>query len=170
MNFKIIAIFDIIALTISNFTGLFFALKGYSYWSLVLIYLTKVVINGTLLTIYTCYYYWTPTIPSLKNFKSKFNFTIFMYGNNLLNTFIENIAAIIIGKSIGKELLGTYQIAKNIAIIPASFVKNNISNILFSSFSKIQNDKDQFKNINGLILKTFSILFIPLVIFFIFCF
>ena len=88
-----------------------------------------------------------------------------MYGNNLLNTFIENIAAIIIGKSIGKELLGTYQIAKNIAIIPASFVKNNISNILFSSFSKIQNDKDQFKNINGLILKTFSILFIPLVIF-----
>ena len=67
-----------------------------------------------------------------------------------------------IGKAVGKEALGAFSIARNIASLPSNFIKNNVSSVLLIAFSKIQNDINQFKEKQSETLYFFSILFIPL--------
>ncbi len=158
MDFKTISIIEILSITIGNIIGLYCAIRGYGVWSLVMIRLVHVTISCVLLTLI---YRWYPSFPTFKGMASKLKFASFMFGSNLVYFFSSHISDLVIGKAIGKEALGAFSIARNIAFLPSNFIKNNISSVLLIAFSKIQNDIKQFQEKQSLSLYFFSILFIP---------
>ena len=158
MNFKTISIIEILSIIIGNVIGLYCAIRGYGVWSLVMIRLVHVTTSCVFLTLI---YKWYPSLPTLKGMHSKLKFASFMFGSNLVYFFSSHLSDLVIGKAVGKEALGAFSIARNIASLPSNFIKNNVSSVLLIAFSKIQKDIKQFKEKQSETLYFFSILFIP---------
>ena len=69
------------------------------------------------------------------------------YANKILTYFTEKVDYIIIGRVLGAMQLGYYERAYNIMTNPRNQLQKSINNVLFSSFSKIE---DEQRIINGL--------------------
>lgn len=159
MQFKSFSIIEISSMLIANTIAIIMAFTGYGIWSLVLrLFIQKFCfIIGTWFAAK-----WKPTKPDFKGLKPILNFGFNMLGSNLLSYFSENLIAIIISKFLGKEVMGLFNIAYNLAIVPASKIKSVLLSVLTPGFSKIQLNIVSFTNNNRKVLLYLSLSFVPL--------
>lgn len=159
MQFKSFSIIDISSMFIANIIAIIMAFTGYGIWSLILrLFIQKFcLIIGTWIVSK-----WKPIEPDFKGLKPILNFGFNMLGSNLLSYFSENIIAIIISKFLGKEVMGLFNIAYNLAIVPASKIKSVLLSVLTPGFSKIQLNIASFTNNNRKVLLYLSLSFVPL--------
>lgn len=159
MQFKSFSIIEISSMLIANTIAIIMAFTGYGIWSLVLrLFIQKFCfITGTWIAAK-----WKPTKPDFKGLKPILNFGFNMLGSNLLSYFSENLIAIIISKFLGKEVMGLFNIAYNLAIIPASKIKSVLLSVLTPGFSKIQLNIASFTSNNRKVLFYLSLSFVPL--------
>lgn len=66
-------------------------------------------------------------------------------GDRILNYIYNDSDKVIIGKFLGNSLLGIYAVASNLASIPAEKVLPIITQVSFTSYSRIQNDKERIR-------------------------
>ncbi|WP_069472165.1 lipopolysaccharide biosynthesis protein [Candidatus Marithrix sp. Canyon 246] len=161
MQFAGTSILEIIAMIISNTIGIIMAFKGYGIWSLVFRQMTQAIIFSTGIWIIAK---WIPIKPQFTGIKKIFNFGLNMYGSNIFYYFSQNLAAIIIGKFIGAETLGAFNIAYNLAIVPAQKVQSILTTVLTPAFSTVQAKLDQLRKNFFISLFSLGIVFIPLMI------
>jgi len=149
MKFQYIASIDFIRTLSTSISTLIFALQGYGVWSLIYGNLIGVSIKTVLLYLAEKDFY-----------KPKFSFTgmkeIVGFGGlvtseRILWFLYSELDVFIIGKFLGKEILGVYSVAKQLAYIPMVKVTQLLSDISFAAFSKIQND---LKEVSYQFLKT----------------
>ncbi|MEP0213207.1 MAG: oligosaccharide flippase family protein, partial [Cellulophaga sp.] len=108
-------------------------------------------------------------IPSFKynhkSLKSLFRYGAFNLGQNLTVYFTSQLDTLIIGKVLGLEILGVYNIAKNLAIKPLQLISPVVSKITFPLMSKFQDSKLDLKNIYLLSIKhLFSVIVVVYII------
>ena len=84
-----------------------------------------------------------------------------MLGANITVYFSENLIGIITSKFLGKELMGLFNIAYNLAIIPSTKIKNVFVSVLIPGFAKIQGDLKSFYRNNIRALNLMTMLFVP---------
>ncbi|MDO5968900.1 lipopolysaccharide biosynthesis protein [Flavivirga aquimarina] len=162
LKFKSFSLIEIFSMVLSNGVAIFLAVIGYGVWALV----WRLIIQRILFGLLSFYYgNWLPTKPEFKGIKPLFKFGVNMLGSNMVYYFVENLVAILTGKYLGKEVLGLFNLAYNLAIIPATKIKTIITTVLTASFSKIQFKTEKFVNGYGLMLKYTSLVFIPLMLF-----
>lgn len=159
MQFKSFSIIEISSMLIANTIAIIMAFTGYGIWSLVFrLFIQKLCfIIGTWIAAK-----WKPTKPDFKGLKPILNFGFNMLGSNLLSYFSENLIAIIISKFLGKEVMGLFNIAYNLAIVPASKIKSVLLSVLTPGFSKIQLNIASFTSNNRKVLFYLSLSFVPL--------
>lgn len=68
------------------------------------------------------------------------NFGIYQMGEKVLNYFSSQFDSILIGKFLGVEVLGIYNVAKNIAIKPFSIINPTVNKVTFPLMSKVNNN------------------------------
>jgi len=149
------------SMMVSNIIGITMAFKGYGIWSLVFRQMTQAIIFSTGIWIIAK---WIPVKPQLTGIKKIFNFGLNMYGSSIFYYFSQNLAAIIIGKFIGAETLGAFNIAYNLAIVPAQKVQSILSTVLMPAFSTVQTKLEQLRNNLSISLFSLGIIFIPLML------
>lgn len=121
-----------------------FALAGMGVWSLVAANLMTAFISTAMYWIFSP---WRPGFEFHRNDVlrvSKFSLNLGAFG--LVNYFSRNADYLIIGRILGTEPLGFYQMAYNLMIYPLQNVSAVISQVLFPAFARMQHDDERFRS------------------------
>lgn len=151
LQFKKLFIINAIAYPLSITTAIVMAVKGFSYWSLVGQHLS--------LSFVILILSWAPAFQrgGAAGWKPSFIFRfraikpLFVYSKNLflsqtMNYWMRNFDNFLIGKFLGATPLGFYSRAYSLMLFPIQNFARVISNVLFPSFSIIQNNSTKIRN------------------------
>lgn len=144
MNFRKLAIINLLSTVISVLVAIFMAYKGFGVWSLVAQQLTMWSVTMILLWITSK---WKLTfVFSLQSFKELFSFGSFILFSNLLNTFCNNIQGILIGKFFSPATMGMYSQARKLEMIASTSISSVIDSVSYPVLASVQNNKEMMIN------------------------
>lgn len=161
MDFKSFSIAEMVSMFVANIVAITMALYGFGVWSLVWRLIIQRIIYGVL-----SFYYgkWLPGKPQFRGVKPLFRFGINMLGAQMVYFFAENMIGMLTGRFLGKEIMGLFNIAFNLAIVPASKIQSVLTSVLTPGFSKIQHQLEKFRTNYTIALGYTSLLFIPFMV------
>lgn len=144
--------------------ALYIAWKGYGVWALAW---QMVISQGVATLMVFCFCRWLPGL----NFSFKALGNLFRFGSNimfanLIDNIFNNVYNIVIGKVYPIDTLGYFERGRQYAALWPQSVQWTIGNVLFSAFSKIQEDVPRLKNavVESLKMSVFIIFFPSLLI------
>jgi len=125
----------------ASLTSIVFAWFGYGVWSLVYGHLMGSILNTVVLMIGAG---WRPRIQYHHDaMKDLFSFGMNIFLKNLLRYCSDKVDFFIVGKQLGPAPLGLYEKAFNLMDITVKELSVKIGPVLFSAFSKIQDDRSR---------------------------
>lgn len=135
------------------------ALKGYGIWSLVYGDIISGVVG--LIVIYFVSE-WRPRFRfSWSIAKALVGYGGYVWGQTLLIFLTVNIDDAIVGKVFGMAALGIYTFAYGISNVPATYIVHIINDVLFPTYSLIEDNKERLKKAYLRVLKYISLATIP---------
>ena len=161
LDFRRVAIIDMISFVCGSIVGIGLALSGYGIWSLVF----QMIALKTVATILLwCSTSWKPKFFfSLTAVKDIFQFSIYYSGFTIVSCFKNNIDFLLIGKFLGPELLGYYILAFKLMMLPTRNISWVFRRVTFAAFSKIQNDKAKVRENYLKVIKTVALITFPII-------
>ncbi len=159
LQYKTIAIIQIISIGISIIACLIAAYCGMGYWSLVIHNLGGVIFT-TILAFYYCP--WIPSLPDRSTSTKHFlRFGGYLTGSNFCEYFSNNIDKIIIGKALNPAALGQYTKAFNLSFLPLRKVCFPLDNLGITTLSRLRDEPERYKNYYSFAQETLVILLVP---------
>lgn len=161
MDFKSFSLAEISSMILANVIAVIMALYGFGVWSLVWRLIIQRILFGAL-----SFYYgkWFPSKPEFKGIGPLFNFGLNMLGAHIVYFFAENMIGLLTGRFLGKEVMGLFNIAYNLAIVPATKIQSVLTNVLTPGFSKLQYQVEKFRTNYTRALNLTSLLFLPFMV------
>ena len=160
MIFKKFFFSTIIGTIISAFVGIEMALKGCGVWALVGQYLTNSAIDTCVLWITVK---WKPSFSfSMKRFKTLFSYGWKIMASSFIGTMFDELRGLIIGARYSSEDLAYNNRGEQIPALLSSNINSTMESVLFSSISKVQDDKIRVKNVVRRLMKISSFIIMPL--------
>tara|TARA_B100000809_G_C15140664_1_gene533154 strand:- start:9055 stop:10344 length:1290 start_codon:yes stop_codon:yes gene_type:complete len=145
LNFKIIAIIELISSSLALLLAIVLAVKGYGIYALVFSALLQYslpnlvfFIRGMIIRPVLFYFNWTLAFPFLK-------IGVFEVGSQVVNYFNRDLDILIIGKLFSAEILGGYSLAKQLVYRPAQIINPIITKIANPLLAKFQDNIDELK-------------------------
>jgi len=162
IDFKSLTIRNILTTVLSGGAAITMAFLGYGVWSIV----AQSLLTSTLSTIFIWFLSsWRPRfLFSWDSLREMRKFSANLVANNSLNYWTRNLDNFLIGKFIGASALGIYSKAYGLMLLPLNNVSRVISNVLFPSFSSIQDDITRIRNIYLKITRSIALITFPLMI------
>jgi O-antigen/teichoic acid export membrane protein len=144
LNFKVITLVDTVKETFMSTITVVLAFLGFKYWSIVWGQLVPLTLAALFLIVKAG---WKPTL-SFKYgaLKDLFHFGIWSFVRSQLSFFSSRLDRLIVGRYLGTSVLGIYDKSKSLSEMPTDSISSNINNVLYSSFSRIQDKKDEIVN------------------------
>ncbi len=145
MRFKRFSIIQISGVFTNSAVTLAAAFQGHGFWSFVY----GVIAEQFVLTVLFNVLGWTPVRPV---FDRKAFGELWDYGVNVLATRIvgylnTNIPGFLIGKLIGLDALGYYNIAYQLVEFPVQRISKNVLRVMFPAFSKLQDNLSEYRQL-----------------------
>ncbi len=138
IDFKKIAFVENVSYFSSSIIAIIFAFTGFGVWSLVIRSLLNSVFRSLALFWITEY---RPKFNlQFKIIKRLWKYSLSVSLTSFLTYWIRNLDNLMIGKLIGQETLGIYNMAYQIMLIPVQNISGVIKDVLFPSFSSVNND------------------------------
>jgi len=163
MQFEKIAIATISSLLCSSAITIYFAYKGYSYWSLIYGQIAEVTFLTLTLNLLSG---WRPGMPKRNTGIGKMlRYGADITGFNFLMFFTRNLDNILIGKTWGANSLGIYSKAYSLLMLPISNLRNPINSVAFPAMSKLKNQPKLFRSYYKKIATTLAHISMPFVTF-----
>lgn len=137
-----------ILVTISGFiTVVLFALLGFGIWALILGHLIKSILQSLLLNyqgrkVFSPNFYF-----NFKEIRPHISFGLYQTGESFVTLLIRQLDTLIIGKFLGSEVLGIYDIIKQLLAKVFRLVNSIITSILLPVFARFQNDEGKVSNL-----------------------
>jgi len=160
IRYKTISLIEFIAGGCQTGITLVMAILGFRYWSLVCGLLSKQVLKFILLNYRVK---WVPRIKyEHKCVKEIFNFgwwNFLLAQSNFLSHYLDKF---IIGKFLGPISLGYYDKAFSLAFMPIQAIAVKISEVMFASFSRNQDDINKAKEHFTKLISTTSLICFPI--------
>jgi len=160
LNFKALFKINLTALSISSVVGISMAINDMGIFSLV----TKMLIWTTVNSIGA---FWLVKWRPIFKFSSQSLSVLLKYGlpatgNYLLSFLVRNSDDFFIGRVIGASALGLYNRAYMLMLLPIGNITSVLSNVLFPSWSKMQDDPAEIKRVYIKISGIISFISFPL--------
>ena len=160
MIFKKFFFSTIIGTIISAFVGIGMALKGCGVWALVGQYLTNSVIDTCVLWITVK---WKPHFMfSMQRFKSLFSYGWKIMMASFIGTVFDQLRGLIIGARYSSADLAYNNKGEQIPSLLSTNINSTMESVLFSSISKVQDDKAKVKSAMRRLMKISSFVIMPL--------
>ena len=145
LNFKYLAVTDIIGALFGLGVGVFAAIRGHGVYALVYAALTQYAISNMVYFVkglwdrgMLFHFKYVETKPFLK-------IGIYQVGGQVVNYFNRDLDILLIGKFFGSEILGGYSLAKQLVQRPMQILNPIITNVASPVLALIQSDKDELK-------------------------
>jgi teichuronic acid exporter len=165
MRFKQKAIYEFIAILIAATAGILLAINDFGVWSLVVMQLLTALIMTALFWMFEGGH--GALVFNKSSFKYHYKFGVNTTLASILNSIFDNIYQAILGKYFAIAQTGLYYQAKKLQDIPVGVINKLTQSVLFSGLSKIQDDKERFKETYQRVIRVFTVIsgFIALCIF-----
>lgn len=138
MQFKKLALMEIVAVATGSSASIYLAYNGFGVWSLVVQHLAITVMTTLLLWVFAPVR--IALVFSVSELKEVLKFGLNLTGFNVVNYLIRNGDYFLIGKFLGAEALGLYTLAYRIMLYPLQIFNSIISRVMFPLYSKIQKE------------------------------
>jgi O-antigen/teichoic acid export membrane protein len=142
LNFSAKAKIDVASQVVSVLFTLVFAWAGMGVWSLVAGLMSLQVIKAVL---YTAAGGWTSPLFQFRGSLGLLKYGLTVTFDRLLSFLYQQSDKIIIGRVLGDALLGTYNVAQTLGMIPLEKVLPIITQVSFASYSRIQGDLERVR-------------------------
>ncbi len=162
LEYKKLFFVQLPAILISGTVAVMMALNGFGVWSLV----TKSLVSiAALLVFLNIASSWKPKfIFKIQAVKNLFGFSLPRVGTLTFSYLIRNLDKIMIGHSLGGAPLGFYEKSYSFMLLPLSNITSVVSQVLFPSFSKIQNNHEEIKEMFFKVIRFVAFFTFPLMI------
>ncbi len=147
LRFKEIARIDIINKFITLIVTVWFAYAGYGVYSLVYGAIAGSIVQTAQFIELGFKKHKPRLIFKLSDIKEFLNFGAYQMGERTINYFNYQLDTILIGKLLGMEALGIYNIAKSLIMKPAMVFNPIITKVTFPAMAKIQDDIVRLKEV-----------------------
>lgn len=147
MRYKEIAMIDISSKFVSLIISIVFAYLGHGVYSLVYGIIISSIIQTILYLLLGLREHKPSFVFNLNEVKHFLSFGAYQMGERTVNYFNYQIDTLLIGKLIGMEALGIYDIAKQLVLKPSFVINPIVSKVTFPLMSKVQNETTLLKNI-----------------------
>jgi O-antigen/teichoic acid export membrane protein len=136
MRFRRLAIVELTGSFAGGILGIALALSGYAVWSLV----WQSVCSVLLVSAGTCLVSgWRPRfVFQLSSLRSILGFSANLTGYNLLNYFVRNADSFLIGRYLGAQNLGLYDLAYRVMLYPLQLVSWALGRVLLPVYARMQ--------------------------------
>ena len=160
MKFKQLMWCTMISVVISGTVGIIMAYMGFKYWAVVGQQLTnQICICLTLMF----FIKWHPRLVfEINRVRVLFQFGWKLLCSSLIDTFYQNMQALVIGKKYDKSTLGYYNRGNQFPNILISNVNGSIQSVMLPALSKHQDDKLKMKSMMRRSIVTSSYLIFPI--------
>jgi len=143
LRFKHIALAEIVGRIAFSTLAIVMALLGWGVWSLVSGYLVRITLKGAIVWIASG---WTPGLQFDRRVAGEMlGYGKFIVGSSLLRYLQSNLDKIVIGRWAGPAAVGLYALGFNIANIVNVQMVRPLRQVLFPTYSRIQNDLGAMK-------------------------
>lgn len=167
LDFKTLFKARIIEIVIPIFITIPLAIYLRSYWALVIGTLVQNFVNAVFLTLVSR---WRPSLfYSLNRLKEMISFTIWSMIEQITIWLTYYLDVFIVGTMLSQHLLGLYKTSSTLVGQIMGLITATTTPILFSSLSRLQNDRDGFERMFFKFQKIVGLMVIPLGVL-IFCF
>lgn len=152
---------QLVSVAAAGTTAVVLAALGAGVWSL--------VANYMLLTLFDCigYWYlssWSPGFAfGWREIRELWDVAAGVTGSHVLNFWVEKIDDLLIGRYEGSDVLGLYTRAYALMRMPAREFSSAISRVMMPAFSRIQDEREQFRSIYLKVTRMIGLVTIPAV-------
>ncbi len=141
LNFRKLAITNIVSALLSLVVAIILAYNGFGVWSLVAQQLSLGVFNALIFWITTK---WIPLVKfSFHSFRELFRFGGFMLLSHLFSTFSNEIQGLLVGRAFNPSVMGLYTQAYKLEGAVATTTSSIIDQVTYPILSSIQDDKSK---------------------------
>jgi O-antigen/teichoic acid export membrane protein len=141
LRFRRLALVELAGASAGGALGIVLALDGYAVWSLVWqsVCTALVVAAGTWLASA-----WRPRLAvNMSAMKPILNFSVNLTGFNVLNYFVRNADSLLIGRYLGAQSLGLYDLAYRIMLYPLQLISWSLGRALFPIYARLRDEPER---------------------------
>lgn len=159
IDFKSIAIINIVSVILSSAVAIWAAYNNYGVWALVI----QQILSQTLSTLlYWVLGKWTPSlIFSKESFKSLFKFGSKLLAAGFVSTFVTNLYNLVIGKIYHANELGFYTKARQLSEIVSLTVYEVLNSVTFPLLSSVKEDRERMVSMYSRMLSMTAFVILP---------
>lgn len=162
LQFRLLAITNIVAAVVSVTVAIVLALMGWGVWALVAQQLVLSIMTALLVWIVGK---WTPSLEfSLASFKELFNFGFFILLGNLVNTFCNNVQGLLIGRLYNPATMGFYSQAHKLEEVVSNSLSQIVDQVAYPVLAEAQSDKAYMQLILKKLITTLAFVVFPLML------
>lgn len=163
MQFKLLAIIDIISMVFGVIVGIVMAYLKCGYWALVGVSTCTAIVNCALVWLA---FAWRPSWPRRGiGAGQMLAFGANLSGFNFLNYFTRNADNVIIGSSLGAISLGLYSRAYSLLMLPVRQINGPINSVTVPALSALQGDDAAYRKYFINALSAMTAISLPIVVF-----
>ena len=142
MQFSSIALVGLLAIILSVILSIAAAVAGMSYWAVVIRQLTILIVTVIGAWILCP---WRPGRPQLSSMALPgLKYGLQVYGNFSIGYVMRNIDKVLLGKFHGTAILGNYDRAYYLSMMPVGQILTPLNNVALATLSRLTNDKVRF--------------------------
>jgi O-antigen/teichoic acid export membrane protein len=142
MAFDKIALADFWAALVGYAAAIACAYNGLGVWSLIVANLATFICTTAL---YFIFANWRPAVEfDMDEIRSVSSFSLNLAAFGFVNYFSRNADNIIIGRGLGPQALGYYQMAYNLFLYPLQNITSVVAQVLNPAFSRVQTENERF--------------------------
>jgi len=142
MKFKLTSVADFVSAVVGYAVALPLAIYGHGVWSLVFANLASTL---TVTLMYWIFSGWRPRMQfSIPELREVAGFSLNLSGFGLVNYFSRNADNVIVGRILGVEPLGYYQMAYTLMMYPLQNITGILTQVTLPGFARIQDDNRRF--------------------------
>lgn len=162
IDFKSQAIASTIATFFGSIVGVYLALEGYGYWSLVWLLIVKSILNA-LGVWFFCR--WLPKfIFSVESFKS-----LFKFGSNLMlagfvATFVNNLYVALVGRYFNAAQVGYFTQATTLSNNLSQLISSTLQGVTYPIMTSVKEDNQRLVNIYTQLISITMLVSLPMLI------
>ena len=160
LKFKIIAITRIVTSIIALVVTITMAAMGLGVWALVTQNLIAAAIPALVFWVYT---EWHPSLTfSWRSFKELFNFGIFMFLTQILNSLSTQVQNLLIGRFYDPSTLGYYSKAQTTERLSSHTISGTMTSVTYPLYAEVQDDLPKMANMIKRLTSTIAYITFPL--------
>jgi teichuronic acid exporter len=135
------------------------AVMGYGVWSLVMGTIATTVLGSVLSFVYEPFR--MTFKPESSRLKELLSFGGGVSISSVVGYFARNVDFFVIGKFLDQMMLGLYSRAYHLVNLPLAKIAGTLTNVMFSSYSEVQDDKERLKQVYFRVISVTALMAFP---------